>query len=166
MKDFSRPQFRLANSSVEVKGVYTGFLIFALIGYLTVILIQAIRIGATPEAIAIHYRGGQDEGSFPMSFGQMLEITHFHAFIEGIVLLTLGHLFLATGASRRLKQIVLVVAFGSTLLDLGSPWLIRYGSAGFAYLQLAAWMGIALSAIPLLFLPLREMWWEKKKESP
>jgi hypothetical protein len=163
MKDFSRPQFRLTNSSVEVKAIYTGFLIFALVGYLTVVIIQTTRIGFTPEAIAAHYRGGEDEDTFPIPFGQILEQTHFHAFTEGVILLTLGHLFLATGAARRFKQIVLWVAFGSTFFDLGVPWLIRYVAPEFAYLQMAAWIGILLSSAPLLFCPLKEMWLDKGK---
>jgi len=70
----------------------------------------------------------------------------------------LAHLFVAIPISRRAKMGVIVVAFGSTLLDLAAPWGIRYLSPTIAYGQIAAWVGMAISYLPLTFLPLYFLW--------
>ena len=159
MKDFSKQGFQIAKSSREVKLVYSGFLIFAFIGYFTIALLGLLRVGPGHDAIVTHYRGSDlEEEAFPRAFGQMLEEAHFHAFIEGIVLLVLAHLFVATSVSRGMKDAVIFAAFGSTLTDLASPWLIKYVHPAFAYLQIASWVGMEVGALLLIGVPFYEMW--------
>jgi len=161
MKDFSNKGFQIANSSTEVKLAYTGFLIFAFIGYFTIALLGLLRVGPGYEAIVSHYRGSElEEEAFPRAFGQMLEEAHFHAFIEGLILLVLAHLFVATSIRRKVKYAVVLLAFGSTLTDLASPWLIKYIASGFAYLQIVSWIAMEASALVLIGVPLYEMWFK------
>jgi len=164
MKEFSKKEFRIANSSPEVKVVYTGFLIFAFIGYFTIALLGLLRVGPGYDSIVSHYRGSDlDEEAFPRAFGQMLEEAHFHAFIEGLILLVLAHLFVATSIRRPMKYAVVLLAFGSTLTDLASPWLIKYIASGFAYLQMTSWIGMETSALLLIGVPFYEMWFKGEK---
>jgi hypothetical protein len=158
VKDFSNKGFRISNSSTEVKLAYTGFLVFVLVGYLTIVLIGVLRVGPGIQDIAIHYRGSEDGEMFPRAFGQMLEEAHFHAFIEGLILLVLTHLFVATSLERKTKMIVILLAYGSTFADLASPWLIKYVGPGFAYLQLSSWFVMTFSALVLIGVPFYEMW--------
>jgi hypothetical protein len=160
MKDFSRRGFRVAGSSVEARLAYTGFLLFAFIGYLTLMLIGLLRVGPGYHNIVAHYRGSEAEEAFPRAFGQMLEETHFHAFIEGVILLVLTHIFIATSVRRSTKSSIILLAFGATLADLASPWLIRYVAPGFAVLQLASWTLMGATALALMGVPLYEMWWK------
>jgi len=140
MKDFSKRQFRIADSSPEVKAAYTGYLIFACIGYLTFVLLAVLRVGPGWDDIVVHYRGSEVEGAFPRAFGQMLEEAHFHA------------------VGARAKLVVISLAFGGTLADLASPWLVRYVAPEFALLQLAGWLVMTASAVVLIWVPLYEMW--------
>jgi len=160
LKNFSYPAYRLSAASQEVKIVYTGFLIFIAVGMLTIGLYQLKRIGATYDLVVAYYRGGElaQEMTYPKTFTQLLETTHFHAFIIGIVFLTLAHIFLATGLPPRIKWPVIGLAFFSSQADIAGPWLIRYGSAAFALLQLAAWLGMWVGYGALVLLPLYEMW--------
>jgi len=158
MNDFKNRGFRIANSPIEVKLVYTGFLLFAFIGYLTMTLMGFLRVGAGAAAVVLHYRGSDSEEAFPRAVGQMLEEAHFHAFIEGIVLLVLAHLFVATNVGRRVKLTVIGSAYIGTLLDLASPWLVKYVAPGFAYLQIGCWSVMLLTAAALIGVPLYEMW--------
>jgi hypothetical protein len=160
MKDFSKSAFKISATSREVRLAYTGFLAFAFIGYLTLALIGLLRVGPGYRDIVIHYRGSEAEEAFPRAFGQMLEETHFHAFIEGVTLLVLTHLFIGTAVRRSTKSAVILLAFGATLSDLASPWLIRYVAPGFALLQMASWAFIAGTALVLMGVPLYEMWWK------
>jgi hypothetical protein len=164
MKDFNQKGFRIAASSTEVKVVYTGFLIFAFIGYFTIALLGLLRVGPDYQAIVSHYRGSDlDEEAFPRAVGQMLEEAHFHAFIEGLILLVLTHLFIGASVHRTMKTAVILLAFGSTLADLASPWLIKYVAPGFAYLQMTSWIGMETSALLLIGVPLYEMWFKGEK---
>lgn len=160
MKDFSNRGFRIAESSTEVKLAYTGFLIFAFIGYLTLVLIGLLRVGPGYQDIVVHYWGSEAEEAFPRAFGQMLEEAHFHVFIEGLILLVLTHLFVATSVSRSMKVAVILLAFGGTLTDLACPWLIRFVSPGFALLQIASWIVMGATALVLIGIPFYEMWFK------
>lgn len=164
MKDFGNKGFQIANSSTEVKLSYTGFLIFAFIGYFTIALLGLLRVGPGYDTIVSHYRGSDlEEEAFPRAFGQMLEEAHFHAFIEGLILLVLAHLFVATSISRAIKFWIILLAYGSTLTDLASPWLIKYVAPGFAYLQIGSWIAMEATALILIGVPLYEMWFKGEK---
>ncbi|MEW6325283.1 MAG: hypothetical protein AB1515_07830 [Nitrospirota bacterium] len=163
MNDFKNRGFRIVNSPVEVKLAYTGFLIFAFIGYLTITLIGLTRVGPGPQQIVTHYRGSDAEEIFPRAVGQMLEEAHFHAFIEGLILLVLAHLFVATNLSRRIKLSVIGLAYASTLFDLASPWLIKYVAPAFVYLQMSCWLVMVVTALALIGVPFYEMWFTNGK---
>jgi len=160
MNAFRNRGFRVANSSPEVKAAYTGFLLFALLGYVTFVFIGLLRVGPGYQDIVTHYRGSElDQAeAFPMTLSQLLEDAHAHAFIEGLILLVLTHLFVATSVKLRMKVGLIVIAFGSHLADLVLPWLIRYVAAGFAWGQLSAWILMVTSALVMIAVPLYEMW--------
>ncbi|MEW6684032.1 MAG: hypothetical protein AB1451_14125 [Nitrospirota bacterium] len=158
MKDFSRNGFQIRNSPFEVKAIYTGFLVFAAVGYFTLVAIALTRVGPQYQQIVEHYRGTDNGDLFPRPVGQMLEEMHFHAFIEGIMLLVLTHLFVATSVGRSFKRTVVALAFAGTFSDLASPWLIRFAAPGFALLQVTSWVVMTGTAIVLIGVPLLDMW--------
>jgi hypothetical protein len=94
----------------------------------------------------------------------MLEEAHFHAFIEGLILLVLAHLFVATSASQRVKFTVIISAFTATLLDLASPWLVKYIAPGFALLQMACWGVMVVTALFFIAIPVYDMWFADVKK--
>jgi len=158
MKNFKRKGAWLDQLSPEIQLIYLLFLVFALVGQGTFLFMSVYRVGMGYDAIVRHYRG--DEGmnadeamSFPKEPIELLEVTHFHAYIEGIVLLVLAHLFVAAPVSKAFKRGIIVLSFGSTFLDLASPWLIRFVAPSFAYGQMAAWIIMGVSYIPLTLTP-------------
>jgi hypothetical protein len=166
LKQFTSPAYKLSAASREVKLIYTGFLIFVAVGMLTIGLYQFTRIGVTYDLVVAYYRGGElgQEMAYPKTFTQLLETTHFHAFIMGISFLTLAHLFIATSLGPRVKWSFLGLAFFSSQVDIAGPWLIRYLSPAFALLQLVSWLAMWLGYGALILLPLYEMWgkgWEQ-----
>src|ERR1051325_5860811 len=146
MRDFAKASFSLRESPRFLRLVYAGFLALTLVGLLTQVGFQAGRIGLSPAAIATYYRG-DDTGrvmAFPKAFGQLLEVTHAHAFVMAVFFLILAHLFAGTRVGERARHVVLAVAFGGIAGDLAGPWLTRYVSAGFAWLVLVAWIAEGL----------------------
>src|SRR5262249_53061644 len=82
VREFAQSQFSLRDAPQALRMIYAGFLLLAAIGLATQVGFQAGRIGLRPTAIARYYRG-DDAGlvmAFPKTFGQMLEVTHAHAF--------------------------------------------------------------------------------------
>lgn len=160
MKNFTYPSYRLAAVSTEIKVIYTGFLVFAAVGMLTIGLYQFKRIGATYGLIVAYYRGGElgQEMTFPKTFAQLLDTTHSHAFVMGVCFLILAHLFIATSLGTKAKWTFIGLAFFSSLADIAGPWLIRYLSPGFALLHLASWLAMWLGYGALILVPLYEMW--------
>lgn len=160
MKNFAYSSFRLTDSPLETRLVYSLFLVFVAGGLLTTWVLQFQRIGFGYERITAYYLGGEINGQtfFPKNLNVLLEESHFHTFIMGVTFLILSHLFIATSVRRSVKFLFILVAFLSNLFDIGGVWLVRYLSPLFAYLLMAAWVGLWLGYLPMIFIPLYEMW--------
>jgi hypothetical protein len=141
MREFGKGSFTLRQAPRPLRLIYAGFLLLIALGLLTQVVFEFGRIGFTPYSVALYYRGG-DIGNvmtFPKTFGQLLEVSHAHAFVMAVVFLILAHLFVSTSASPTFKAIVLVVAFAGLLGDLIGPWLVRYVAPEWSWLLLASW---------------------------
>jgi hypothetical protein len=160
MRAFASSGYLLRDSRLEIRFIYTGFLLLVLVGMTTMAAFELRHIGPTPVRIAAYYRGGEVGGqmTFPKTFRELVEVTHFHSFIMGIVYLVLAHLFVATAVRPAVKQLLIVLAFVGLASDMVAPWLIRYLSSGFAYLQVAAWIAEWVGFGAFVFIPVGEMW--------
>ena len=160
MRAFAGNGYLLRDARREVRIVYTGFLLLVLIGMVTMVAFQLYHIGPTPGRIAAYYRGGERVGemTFAKTFRELVEVTHFHSFIMGVVYLVLAHLFIATAVRPALKQALIVVALAGLAGDLVAPWLIRYLSGGFAYIEITAWFAEWIGFAAFIFIPIGEMW--------
>ena len=160
MREFGKSGFRLSQLQRDAKLVYTGFLVFVALGFCTNGLFQLSRIGPTLQRIAIHYRGDELGASmaFPKTFAELLELTHFHTSMMGVVFLILAHLVIATDLSPRLKAAFIALACAGSLGDVASYWLIRYVSPFFAVLQLLSWIGMWVGYGGMIVVALWDMW--------
>jgi hypothetical protein len=160
MRLFALSGYRLGGAPREVRLVYTGFVGFTLVGLVTIGLFQGVQIGVRLSEVAAYYHGGETETAmtFPKTFIQLLEVTHFHAFIMGVVFLILGHLTLATGLTNYWQAGLLLSAFVGSLGDLAGGWLIRYVSTGFATLQLLSWLTLWVGYGGMVVAAMWEMW--------
>ncbi len=161
MQAFARRGFQLRSASLETRIAYTGFLLLMLPALSTLVALSFGRMGLDPHAIAAHYRGGESEMSFPKTFWQLVETSHFHLFTIPVVALILAHLLYATPASPRLRIYLTSITFAGAFLDAVGPWTVRYLSAGFAYLLIVGWMLLAGGALLIVTLTLVAMWGPK-----
>jgi hypothetical protein len=152
--------YRLGSARLEVRLVYTAFLAMVSVGMLTMAAFEVHHIGPTPARIAAYYRGGDRGGemAFAKTFRELVEVTHFHSFTMGLVYLVLAHLFIATPVRPLLKGGLIIVGGAGLVGDLVSPWLIRYVSADFAYVQLTAWGAEWIGFGAFVGAPVAEMW--------
>jgi hypothetical protein len=167
MKNFAAPSFRLRDASFEIRLIYSLFLIFILGGLATIWFFQFQRIGISYERIVAYYLGGEINGQmfFAKNLNALLEETHFHAFTMSVVFLILAHLFLATSLSRRAKLLFILTTFFSHVFDMSGSWLTRMISPNFAYLLMAAWLGLWVGYAAMILVPLTEMWLPQRSNS-
>ena len=157
MHVFIKSGYRLARTSLETKIAYSGFLGLMLPGIASMVALS-VRVGLTPHAIAAYYRGGDGELSFPKEFGQLMETAHFHIFSLPIVLLVLTHLLFATGCPPRLRLVISVASFLGAILEIGSPFAVRYWSADFAITVLIGWILLSAGMLAAVLFSLWALW--------
>ena len=157
MRNFNT-RFRLRDTDRHIRFVYTLFLLLMLVGFGFSFFWAHSMTGLSPQGIADHYRGSDATFGEPMSFRELAEITHFHLFTMPVVFMILVHVLCLTIATNRLKVLMTWMGFGVVMLDLLSPWLIRYVSPAFVVTMLTGDLMMSISFLIMMAIPLYEMW--------
>lgn len=187
MRQFGSSGFRLWNLGLDAKILYTTFCLLTLLGVLSSALYYGDLVGTGTRGIRRYYAGEGDAVSssapaaapptlgpaidvpdnvdaarvpivVPVTYRKLLEVTHFHLFTMPVVLLIVGHLFLATGLGDRAKRAWLIGASVSVVAHLATPWLVRYAGAGLAPLHALTGISLTLSMSVLTLYPVLAMW--------
>ena len=107
------------------------------------------KMSLTAESVTAYYLGSEQEFTQPKSYQSLLEVTHFHLFSMGMLVLTLTHLMLMTDLPTLVKVWLSVVVYGSALADEAAGWLVRYLHPAFAYFKIGAFLVLEVSLIVL-----------------
>lgn len=150
--------FRYRRAPFSVKIMASGFLVLALAGLGVVLLQIYVKTGLTTQGALAHYRGDEATFQTAMGFGELVEITHAHAFTMPLVALTLGLAFVLTEVSERVKRTVVTALLTGVGLELGLPWVVRYGPAWTVHLFNVAGVLLAGGIFAAVGVPLYEMW--------
>jgi hypothetical protein len=89
-----------------------------------------------------------------------VEITHAHAFAQPMLALILALALLASSAFEWLKRLAVVALFVGMTMEMGVPWLVRYGPAWTVHLLLLTGALIIVGVFVSVAIPLYEMWWQ------
>ncbi len=125
------------------------FLAYVAIFWLTNALLYFNKMGLTYQSVVDYYRGSEEQFLQPRSYQGLLEISHFHLFSMGILMLTLTHLLLFAPLPPKQKVLFICLSFGSAFLDEASSWLIRFVHPWFAFLKIASFAVLELT-LPVL----------------
>lgn len=168
MHVFIKSGYRLGRTSLETRLTYSGFLLLALGGVGSMLALSLGHLGASPHAIAVFYRGGDGEMSFPKTLWQLMETAHFHLFSIPVVLLVLTHLLFATACPPRLRLILSLVSWLGAALEIGAPFAVRYLGAPFAYAVLLGWAALTFGMVGSIGYSLLALWGpaSPEKDSP
>lgn len=120
--------------------VLVWFLVFVALLWVTNALLYFAKMSLDPASVVAYYRGDEATFTQPRSYQGLLEITHFHLFAMGILVLTMTHLLLFVPMENGRKALVVSVAFVAALADEASGWLVRFVAPQFAYLKVAAFL--------------------------
>ncbi|MGZ5052609.1 MAG: hypothetical protein ACXWF8_05100 [Methylobacter sp.] len=110
------------------------------------------RMDLTPGSVVAYYLGSEEQFTQPRSYEGMLEVTHFHLFSMGMLVLTLTHLMLMTEFSVRLKIWLSSLTYIAAVADEAGGWLVRFVHPLFAYFKIAAFVTLELSLAALLVI--------------
>ncbi len=111
------------------------------------------RMDLRPASVVSYYNGSEADFRPARSAPEMLEATHMHLPMMGMVILFLTHLLIFVPMSRGAKVGFIVTAFVSALLQEGSGWLVRFVAPAFAPLKILGFLGLQ-GALAFLLLRL------------
>ena len=108
------------------------------------------RMSLAPSSVVSYYNGSETDFRPPRSAASMLETTHMHLPMMGMVLLFLTHLVIFVPLSRPVRVGFIVTAFVSAMLEESSGWLVRFASPSFAVLKVVGFVGLQLAILFLI----------------
>ncbi|MBL1265893.1 hypothetical protein [Candidatus Methylomicrobium oryzae] len=130
-------------------------LVLMFLGYIVLLwisngLMYFHRMDLTAESVRLYYLGDEAQFKPPRSYEGMLEVSHFHLFSMGMLVVTLTHLMLMTDFSVRLKIWISSLTYVSAVADEAGGWLVRFVHPQFAYFKIGAFVLLELSLAALL----------------
>lgn len=167
---FTYRGFSLGRAPLQLKVLATAFIAMMVVGVGVGLLNYQVRTGLTARGSEAWYRSGQasspaaagtEGGEMPIHAKtplELLDATHPHLFNQAFLFFVLGHLLALCSVRPSIKMGVYLAGFGGILIDAASPWLIRFATPQFSWLQLAGHVAMVAALAGLVGLPLREMW--------
>ena len=128
------------------------------------------RTKFSPKQTSHHYKGSEEnqgygEGlSYPMSYSEVIEVMHVHAFLIPLIIFVMSRILSMTGTGEGVKVTVYVSAFIGTIMNLSGPYLIIYSSETFTISLIASYIILGLCFIAFISLPIGKMWSRKPAE--
>jgi len=122
--------------------------------WVTNALLYFSKMGLSPDSVVAYYLGSEEQFLSPRSYQGLLEVSHFHFFAMGMLLLVLTHLMLFVPIRGGLKAWLIAVPFLAGFVDEGAGWLVRFAHPGFAYLKIAGFLLLETSLAMLVAVSL------------
>jgi len=139
---------RLLQTIVALYSVYVAGL------WVTNALLYFSKMSLTYASVTEYYLGSEERFLSPRSYQGLLEVSHFHLFAMGMLLLVLTHLVLFVPLRNEVKAWLVALPFGAALLDEGAGWLVRFVHPAFAYAKIAGFLLLQASLAALVGLSL------------
>lgn len=129
--------------------------ILLFLGYIALFAVSAAlmyfqHMDLTPASVVSYYLGSEAEFRPPRSYESLLEVSHFHLFAQGMLVLTLVHLLLMTELSLWLKVSLGGMSFASAVANEAAGWLVRFVHPAFAWVKMGTFLVLEFSLITLI----------------
>lgn len=140
------------NRQVVLSTIVLLFLGYIFLLWLSNGLMYFHKMGLSAQSVIDYYLGSESRFTQPVSYQTLLEVSHFHLFAMGMLVLTLTHLLLFTPLAMGPKIWLTGLTFFSALADEGAGWLVRFVHPQFAYFKIASFLLLEASLLALLIL--------------
>jgi hypothetical protein len=134
-----------------IVGLYALYVIAL---WVTNALLYFNKMSLSYASVVSYYRGNEDLFLSPRSYQGLLEVSHFHLFAMGMLLLVLTHLMLFVPLRNGTKAWLIAIPFLSGFLDEGASWLVRFVHPHFAWLKIAGFLLLQTSLAVLVGISL------------
>ena len=141
-------QNRLLQTIVTLYALYVSGL------WVTNALLYFNKMSLTYQSVVDYYLGSEEKFLSPRTYQGLLEVSHFHLFAMGMLLLVLTHLMLFVPVRGSIKAWLIAVPFLSAFLNEGASWLVRFVHPGFAYAKIAGFLLLQTSLAVLVAISL------------
>jgi hypothetical protein len=121
------------------------FLGYVILLWITNGMMYFHKMNLNPASVVEYYLGSEQNFTQPKSYQSLLEVTHFHLFSMGILVLTLSHLLLFTPIATPIKIWLTGLTFLSAVADEAAGWLVRFVHPGFAWFKVGAFLSLEFS---------------------
>ncbi len=118
--------------------------------WVTNTLLYFTKMGLTYSSVVHYYLGSEEHFLSPRSYQGLLEVSHFHLFAIGMLLLVMTHLMLFVPLSSRIRLWLIVVPFLSGLANEAAGWLVRFVHPAFAYAKIGGFLLLQASLAALV----------------
>lgn len=108
------------------------------------------KMDLSPASVVSYYLGSEQDFQPPRSYQSLLEVSHFHLFAMGMLVMTLAHLMLMTELPVKLKILLGTGSFASALANEAGGWLVRFVHPVFAWFKVGAFLILELSLLALI----------------
>ena len=122
--------------------------------WVTNALLYFEKMGLDYASVVSYYHGDAERFMSPRSYAGLLEVSHFHLFAMGMLLLVLTHLVLFVPLRNATKAWLVALPFAAALLDEASGWAVRFVDPGFAYAKIAGFLTLQASLAALVGISL------------
>jgi hypothetical protein len=122
--------------------------------WVTNLLLFFNKMSLSYTSVVEYYLGSEERYLPPRSYQGLLEVSHFHFFAMGMLLLVLTHLMLFVPIRGSIKAWLIAVPFLAGFVDEGAGWLVRFAHPGFAYLKIAGFLLLETSLAVLVAISL------------
>ncbi len=139
---------RLLQTIVVLYSVYVAGL------WLTNALLYFNKMSLTASSVVEYYLGNEERFLSPRSYQGMLEVSHFHLFAMGMLLLVLTHLMLFVPLKNGTKALLIALPFFAAFVDEGAGWAVRFVHPAFAYAKIAGFLLLQGSLAALIIAAL------------
>ena len=112
------------------------------------------KMSLDPDSVVTYYLGDEETYQPARTYQGLLEVSHFHLFAMGMLLLVLTHLVLFIPVRTQVKIALISLPFVAAALDEGSSWLVRFVSPDFAILKVTGFVLLQGSLAALIILSL------------
>ena len=141
-RDWSRN--RLLHTIVVLYTIYVAGL------WVTNALLYFSKMSLTASSVVEYYLGSEERFLSPRTYQGLLEVSHFHLFAMGMLLLVLTHLMLFVPLRNGVKAWLIAVPFLAAALNEGASWLVRFVDPAFAYLTIFGFLALQTSLAALV----------------
>lgn len=143
-------------------------LIMMFLGYILLLwvsngLMYFHKMDITPGSVVSYYLGSEQDFTQPKSYQSMLEVSHYHVFSMGLLVLTLTHLMIMTNLSVLIKIWLSALVYLSAIADEVAGWLVRFVHPDFAYFKIASFVLLEISLVTLIILVTISLFYARRK---